>query len=154
MNYTDQWINLFTKALPSSTIVELPILSGSMYPFITPGDRVKIVYTIWEKCHIGDIIIFREYNKLTAHRLLFRFSMGKRSILYQKGDRNRKGSFIKSEQIVGKVITIIKPDNKHMDLLKNTKIKRTIAIKKLITALLLVLPRHGKDLIRWIRVPH
>lgn len=150
MEYTGQWINLFTGKLTSNEYVELPVLSGSMHPLLSPGDRVKIACKPWKNCHIGDIIVFKEGKQLTVHRLLFLFSIGNKCILYQKGDMNRSGSFIASQQILGKVIEIIKPDNSHIDLGNNYKGKRTIAIKKLIVVILFLIPRYGKELIKWM----
>jgi signal peptidase I len=149
---TGEWMSLLTGELMSGSEVELPVLSGSMYPFFCQGDRVKISCVLWNKCHIGDIIVFREGNQLTAHRLLFRFSIGKSHILYQKGDGSRRGGFITAQQIVGKVVEVINPDGYHLDLRKDRKGKRTIALRKLIVLLCKVIFRYGKELMKWILV--
>jgi hypothetical protein len=149
---TGEWIDLLAGELKPGYDGDLPVLSGSMYPFLCPGDRVKISRVLWNKCHTGDIIVFREGNQLTAHRLLFRFSIGRSHILYQKGDSMSRGGFITSQQIVGKVVEVIKPDGCHLDLKKDRTVNRVIAKRKLIALLCKVIPRYGKELMKWILV--
>jgi hypothetical protein len=150
MNDTSRWIHLFSGNLQPGSVIELPVLSGSMAPLLCPGDRIKIWCVPWKKCHIGDMIIFKEGKRFTVHRLLFRLVLGGIYILYQKGDQNRKGSFISPKQIVGKAVEIIKSGTITIDLKKHSKEKRIIAEKKLCTLLLFLVPRYGKDLLQWM----
>jgi len=90
--------------MPSTGLI-LPVLSGSMLPYLRPGGRVLVECLATGKCHLGDIIVFREADKLVAHRLLFRLRLGNRLYLYQKGDATGNGHWIREEQMVG-VVTI------------------------------------------------
>lgn len=146
----EQWMKLLTGELEPGTEIDLPVLTGSMCPLICPGDRVKIMRALWNNCHIGDIIIFKKGNQLIAHRLLLRFSIGIIQIFFQKGDFSKKGCFIKTDQIVGKVIHVVKRDGSVHEYGNNRKDERTIAVKKLILSLSAAVVSYGKELIKWI----
>jgi signal peptidase I len=103
----EYWLTLLTGKNKGEKSYTLPVLSGSMYPLLKPGDRLVIAPVNWKKCHIGDIIVFREEHHLVAHRLLFRYNIRERVILYQKGDSMPCGAFIRPGQIVGKALAVI-----------------------------------------------
>ncbi len=84
--------------------ITLPVLSGSMAPVLLPGDKIVIKRASLDDCRQGDIIVFRDNNGLTAHRMLFRLPVLGGTYLFQKGDCNRFGNWISSNRIVGIVI--------------------------------------------------
>jgi signal peptidase I len=100
------WFDLLNGLIPHDGIVELPVLSGSMTPGIMPGDYVRIRSASAEDTHVGDIIVFREKNSLTTHRLLARLRLMGKSLLYQKGDANRFGYWIRGARVVGVVESV------------------------------------------------
>ena len=81
--------------------ITLPVLSGSMAPTILPGDSIVVKHTSPERCRIGDIVVFRQDKHLTAHRMLLKITVPKGTYIFQKGDSNRFGNWIKSDLVVG-----------------------------------------------------
>ncbi len=115
-NLQDAWLALHDDRLKLGEKVYLPVLSGSMSPTLVPGGKVKIQRVTWKQCSVGDIIILKEKWKLTAHRLLFRIQLMHKCWMYQKGDRNRFGMWVRSEQVVGIVIETVRLDGTSIDL--------------------------------------
>jgi signal peptidase I len=101
------WVDLLNGLVPHGGIVELPVLSGSMSPLIKPKSTIRIRSISAKDIHVGDIIVFREGNTLTTHRLLVRIPPWGRTFLYQKGDANRFGSWIRGSRVVGVVNAIL-----------------------------------------------
>jgi signal peptidase I len=101
---TQQWLKLLDGSLQSGATIELPVLSDSMLPVFGMGRHIKIQRVPWNTCAAGDIIVFRENRRLTAHRLLFVVRTGRRCYFYQKGDANAFGHFIRAERVVGRVV--------------------------------------------------
>lgn len=101
---TRKWLTLLDGSLRLGAVVELPVLSDSMLPLFGVGREVKIHRASWKSCSAGDIIVFRAGGRLTAHRLLFALRTGRRRYLYQKGDANPAGHFIRAERVVGRVV--------------------------------------------------
>ena len=104
-HYTEElvtaWLGLHFSDVRRGKQVTLPVLSGSMAPLLVPGGTVRIEQTSWRACRPGDIVVFREDGHLTAHRLLYALCLRGRWYLYQKGDANEYGSWLKAEQVVG-----------------------------------------------------
>ena len=98
------WMGLLDGSLAIGTVVELPVLSDSMMPLFGNGQRIRIKRSAWKSCRVGDIVVFSEGSRLTAHRLLFSVRFGRRAYLFQKGDANPGGHFIRSQRVVGRVI--------------------------------------------------
>jgi hypothetical protein len=88
---------------PKNSCLTLPVLSGSMLPCLRPGGRVCIECAGSARARAGDIIVFREADRLIAHRLLVRLSLGRRSYLFQMGDAAGMGYWVQEKQVVGVV---------------------------------------------------
>lgn len=110
------WLELINGDLSPGDIVELPALSGSMMPLIIPGKKIKIKPQSANRIQVGDIIVFREGKSLTSHRLLIKFFLAGRMFLYQKGDSNRFGKWLKNTQVVGIVHFIENTGGKFIDI--------------------------------------
>lgn len=149
------WLDLLNARLDHGDIVELPVLTGSMMPILIPGKNIRIEYTTWRNVRQGDIIVFRDNGNLTAHRLLLRIFIYGRGILYQKGDTNRFGNWIKQDQIVGVVCSAQNFDNQFISLvtpLSKKKAKR-LAQKHLLYIfwnLFLIIPRKVKRCLKLV----
>ena len=98
------WLELLDDSLEIGGIVELPVLSDSMMPIMVPGRMIKIQRACRDQCSPGDIIVFRDGQKLTAHRLLFSLRVGGVYYCFQKGDANPYGQLIRAERVIGRVI--------------------------------------------------
>jgi signal peptidase I len=112
----EAWLGLQYGYLEQGKEVTLPVLSGSMFPSLVPGREIMIQPASWRNCQIGDIIVYKQDKKLTAHRLLFRFCSFKKKGLFQKGDANNHGSWINANRVVGKVIKFQNTDGLFVDM--------------------------------------
>lgn len=87
----------------------LPVLSGSMMPHLPPGGRIQVECSPSLEPRLGDIIVFRDADRLVAHRLLLRLRVGRRYWLYQKGDAAGIGSWVRGDRLVGVVTRASSP---------------------------------------------
>jgi len=117
---TQQWIRLLDGSLEMGEIIELPVLSDSMLPVMGIGRNIRIQRNHWNACSTGDIIVFRERQKLTAHRLLFILRIGSKCYFFQKGDSNPCGHFIRSERVVGRVLECQNKNGSYVSLASRT----------------------------------
>jgi hypothetical protein len=105
-NNISDWIKLLSQS-PSDAEIELPVLSGSMHPFLPCGAVAVIRKTSArdvKNLYAGSIVIFRKNFKFTAHRILIKPPL--LPFVYEKGDRNRFGSFIHYSAISGVVCAV------------------------------------------------
>lgn len=89
--------------------VLLTARSGSMAPLIRIGDKVKVRTTSAEAVVFGDIIVFREEEKLVVHRVVAKGKFDSQTFFLQKGDRSSSPFRIPAERVLGKVFEIHKP---------------------------------------------
>jgi len=83
--------------------------SGSMAPLIRIGDKVKVRTISAEAVGFGDIIVFREEEKLVVHRVVAKGKFDRQPFFLQKGDRSSFPFRIPAERVLGKVFEIHKP---------------------------------------------
>jgi hypothetical protein len=100
----------------------------------------------------GDIIVYKDGNTLTMHRILARIPLGCIALLYQKGDASRFGNWIRQERVVGIVTAIQDGEGKFIDITQpETKknAKRTAYRQTILTIwnAALVIPRFIKKCI-------
>lgn len=82
-------------------------LSGfSMYPFLKEGDVALIKKEDISTLKIGDVIVFKQEQKMIAHRLMEIKKIGNQYELITKGDTSKKNDPLFSEHsYVGKIIS-------------------------------------------------
>ena len=97
------WEDLYTKKQQSW----LTILSGSMLPLLQIGDKVLIHAVKPTDIRFGDIIVFKNPDKLIVHRIIRRHNNNGLSYL-QKGDNATTAEIVSSEYVLGKAIAIQK----------------------------------------------
>lgn len=90
--------------------MDLPILTGSMSPHLVPGGRLQLDCSPSLRPRLGDVVVYREQDRLIAHRLLLRVRLGRRCWLYQKGDAARTGSWVNAAGVIGVVVGASGPD--------------------------------------------
>ena len=93
-----------TQSSRNSCLV-LPVLSGSMRPYLRAGGQIRIDCAAADRARPGDIIVFHEAGRLIAHRLLLRLRLGRRRYLYQRGDAAGIGHWVREKQVLGVVTT-------------------------------------------------
>ncbi len=110
------WFDLINGLIPYGGIIELPVLSGSMAPCIMPGTNIKIMSVSSGTVQRGDIIVYKNGNSLTMHRMLARIPLGGNTLLYQKGDASRFGSWIRQKRVVGIVTAVQDEKGEYRDI--------------------------------------
>jgi len=83
----------------------LPVLSGSMLPLLRIGDRVLVESVSPENIKFGDIIVFKDLDKMVVHRVIQIYKDGSKSFL-QKGDNARIAEIVIGENIIGRVTAV------------------------------------------------
>jgi len=101
--------SLYEELLLKKGELLLTALSSSMAPLIRIGDKVNVRTTSTEAIGFGDIIVFREEEKLVIHRVVAKGKFDHRPFFLQKGDRSSLPLRIPAECVLGKVFEIHKP---------------------------------------------
>ncbi len=78
----------------------------SMRPLIEGGDEITIKLTNTEPLRVGDLIAFREGNRIVVHRLLKVGRSAKGRRFCEKGDNAPGWSWIDAERVLGRVTSI------------------------------------------------
>lgn len=101
--------SLYEELLLKKGELLLTACSGSMAPLIRIGDKVKVKTTSTEAIGFGDIIVYREEEKLVVHRVVAKGEFDRQPFFLQKGDRSSFPFRIPAECVLGKVSEIHKP---------------------------------------------
>ena len=134
MQITDQNIAKETciKLLSEKRQVKIRMTGNSMFPFIKNGETCIIQPIITNETIIrnGDVLLFRKNDRLIAHRLLkIKINNGKYHYLCKGDSCIRTDGLIDSENIIGKVIAIVKANKiKQINNLKRNLIIAKISI--------------------------
>lgn len=100
------WGDIYQKAQEAW----LTVRSGSMVPMIQVGDRVLVKPIQPRHIHFGDIVVFKEADKMVVHRVMGRREGHQGTTFLQKGDSNTVAAHISVESVIGKVVCIRKGD--------------------------------------------
>ncbi len=112
----ESWRALLTGDLAAGQRVVLPVLSGSMMPLLPPGSEVEISASDGRGLAPGQVAVFRDGKGLTAHRVLLALPWPGGALLYQKGDANPQGGWVRHGRVVGVVVSVTRPDGTRLDL--------------------------------------
>jgi len=93
--------------------VDLKMLSGSMRPLLPADAMITIDDLDGRRPRPGWIVVFTRGETLVAHRVLLR---GPGGAVYQKGDNNPTGGWLRAERLVGRVTAVVHPDGTHLAL--------------------------------------
>ncbi len=111
----DQW-RLMTGDLAPDETVMLTVRSGSMNPLMPVGSRIRVRPIDGARCRIGDVVVFRERNRLVAHRLLFGRGRRPGGWFLQRGDGVSPTGWLRAGRLLGLVTAEIGPDDKRRPL--------------------------------------
>lgn len=82
------------------------VISGSMEPIICVGDKVGVTRAEPSRLRIGDIIAFREDQKVMAHRIIGRGRKNGQLSFRLRGDEGVVSGRATLENLIGKVYAI------------------------------------------------
>ncbi len=142
----DAWLALTGHAIAPQAPVRLPMLSGSMLPAIPVGAFLEVEPATGEHCRPGDIVVYRAGDKLVAHRIIWRISLGGRRLFFEKGDTNKRGSWIRGARICG-LVTAFHVDLERQELSRDKERVQTERVAVL-REFLLRAPRRLRKLLR------
>ncbi len=77
---------LIDDHLRAGSVISFTLATSSMWPEMSPGDRVTVRAARIDRLRLGDILVRRERDSWIAHRLIARTSGGDRALLVTKGD--------------------------------------------------------------------
>jgi hypothetical protein len=110
------WWRLFHDRLASDERVELPMLTGSMAPNLPVGSTLIIASVRGETCRVGDVVVFRDGERLVAHRLLWGWPPGRPRRFLQAGDGISPLGWVAATAVLGIVVAIRDTDQTTRDL--------------------------------------
>lgn len=110
----DAWLAL-VKRTAASEDVRLPMLTGSMLPAIPPGATLVITPRSAGPFRRGEVVVFGDEDRLIAHRLLLRLRLPGLNLIFEKGDNNPRGGWIRPDRIRGVVREAILADGERRD---------------------------------------
>lgn len=103
-NHTTCYADL-RKSLGKNKVLYLEVFGYSMWPFLKPGDKIKVVKS---KVKFGDIIVHQSRDRLIVHRLI----RIKGNLFFTKGDHLYSLDMpFKKEKLLGKVAAINKKEH-------------------------------------------
>ncbi len=110
------WWRLFHGRLAPDERVEMPMLSGSMAPILPVGSTLIIAGVRGDACRMGDVVVFREQDRLVAHRLLLGLPCGRARVFLQAGDGVSPLGWVAPGSILGLVVAVRDADQSTRDL--------------------------------------
>ncbi|MDY6932265.1 MAG: signal peptidase I [Halobacteriota archaeon] len=90
----------------------LSVLSGSMAPLLQIDDKVLIRSVKPDEIRFGDIVVFKDADRLVVHRVIRKYRSKDEGGLkfIQKGDATTNAEISSEEDVVGRVVSINKND--------------------------------------------
>lgn len=84
----------------------MSVLTGSMRPYLQPGDMIVDKQAEAEEVKVGDVITYKVGSSIVTHRVVGIVAEDGKLAFVTRGDANNSedGKPIKEEQLVGKVI--------------------------------------------------
>ncbi len=102
----DSWLALTGEGPATNDLITLPVLSGSMLPQMPVNSIIHIKRMSIHGCKTGHVVVYREGDRLVAHRLLWSFGLGSAQFCFEKGDANKRGGWIRGHQVLGLVVAV------------------------------------------------
>jgi signal peptidase I len=87
--------------------IRLRVFGTSMTPSILPGDLISIRRAPLHEISIGEVILFSQFGRLFAHRVVARASNSNEQRLITRGDRlPHNDPHVSSSELLGRVISV------------------------------------------------
>ncbi|MEW6442404.1 MAG: nucleotidyltransferase family protein [bacterium] len=83
--------------------ITLVVEGNSMRPLVSPGDRATIRTTAPAKVRRGDLVAFRQGDRIVVHRCLGRRTVAGRRWLCEKGDGQARWRWVPQDRVAGRV---------------------------------------------------
>ena len=132
---------LAAEVLRSSGKLRFPVIGWSMLPSVFPGDTLLVESSDSSDVAEGDIVVFRSYCRLVAHRVI---RGSKMAGLVTQGDAlSVPDAMVRKEEMLGKVVGISR-NGKHMTPRKRMRfaeravaacVRHSIIVARLVVAL-------------------
>lgn len=143
----DSWLALMEDGPAPDGPIRLPVLSGSMLPEIPVDSMAHIEKSEARRCSPGDVVVYRDKDRLVIHRVLLRLGWGSSWLLFEKGDANDRGGWIKGSLVRGKVVAVDSLDGKEPKPCTSAPSRAHTSLRADLRHRFLALPRRAKHLL-------
>jgi signal peptidase len=84
----------------------MSVLTGSMRPYLEPGDMIVDKIVKADEVKVGDVVTYKVGSSIVTHRVVEVITEDSKSLLVTRGDANNTedGKPITEDQLLGKVI--------------------------------------------------
>ena len=120
-NLNDQMLDIVESLLDDNHTLSFRMQGFSMYPTLKAGDLGHVLKCRANDLTVGDLIVFKQNNKLIAHRLVEIVHQNNQQVFVAKGDKNSfKDAPFTENELVGKITSIqrqnrsIKSESRYM----------------------------------------
>ena len=120
-NLNDQMLDIVESLLDDNHTLSFRMQGFSMYPTLKAGDLGYVLKCRANDLTVGDLIVFKQNNKLIAHRLVEIVHQNNQQVFVAKGDKNSfKDAPFTENELVGKITSIqrqnrsIKSESRYM----------------------------------------
>ena len=100
-----QWRLVQGDLAPGETVL-LTVKSGSMLPLLPVGARIEVAHVAGSRCRVGDVVVFRQDDRLVVHRLIFGSGDAPLGWFLQRGDGYSPAGFLRTGSILGRVVAV------------------------------------------------
>jgi len=104
----DPTLTLLSGHRTRGTTGWVKVLGNSMRPLLEAGDEILVSLGTLEEIREGDLAVFGEFGRLTAHRIVKRVNSPQGTLFLEKGDGNLWASFMAPERLQGRVHAVSK----------------------------------------------
>jgi len=102
-----QFAALAEHVVDTGMSIRFRACGDSMYPAILDGDRITVAPVAAHEIARGDILLYRDGNRVLAHRLIGVAAYGTERRFRLRGDTNvRCDAPVRAAQIVGRVVAV------------------------------------------------
>lgn len=108
---------LVRGGLAAGERVRLPVLTGSMTPLIPAGAVVEVEpHAAGRLPREGEVVVFRQADRLVAHRVLLACPLPSPGWCLQRGDGVSEWGLVRTDDLLGRVVAVAPPHGPGHDL--------------------------------------
>jgi len=103
----DQILDVVESLLDDNHTLSFRMEGYSMYPTMKAGDLGHVVKCSANDLNVGDLIVFKQNEKLVAHRLIEIVHQNNQRVFVARGDKNHhKDNLFSDDELVGRITSI------------------------------------------------
>jgi signal peptidase I len=107
-NFNQVVREMLKEVRQKSGSLNIKIVSGSMSPLIEAGDVVRVSRFEPSEIRIGDIVAFRDGQRVIVHRIVEKIESNRQFSFRQRSDAGGTAEVIAPGSLIGRVVTVVK----------------------------------------------